>query len=133
MGVRSTKANGLARARGEGNSVFIDLDNRDSLPPQVLAFLTRRGENPVINRKSEKRVSIPMLPPEDAGNTDAGIQEMNTDAGCVSIQNSGAAMDPEAEMDTDAGSPGPHTRGDGRPVVEAVTGGGPEGEKIWWF
>ncbi|WP_094585127.1 hypothetical protein [Synechococcus sp. BO 8801] len=125
------KAYSLACAGGEGNRVFIDLDKRDSWPPQVSAFLTRGGENRVSNRKSEERVSIPPLSPEDAGNTDTKAQEPNTDTGCVSIQNPCAATVPEDAGNTDTDTSAPHARRDGGPVPEGQTWGGPEGEETF--
>ncbi|MCP9796143.1 bifunctional DNA primase/polymerase [Cyanobium sp. Lug-B] len=115
------KAYSLACAGGGGDRVFIDLDNQDSWPPQVLAFLTRGYENRVSIRNPEGRVSITTLPPEDDLNTDVKLHDLNTDAGCVSIPASVTAMDPEGEPISDADPSAPRVRESGVPVPEVKT------------
>jgi hypothetical protein len=125
------KAYSLACAGGGGDRVFINLDNQDSWPPQVLAFLTRGSENRVSIRKSEDRVSNQPLPPEDAGNTDTEVQEANTDTVRVSIQNPDVATVSEDEHISDTDPLAPHAREAGGPVPEGQTWGGPEGEELF--
>lgn len=135
----STKLTHLACARGDGERGFIDLDNRDSLPPQVSEFLPHPGENRGRIGISEERGSNPPssapavhgAPSQEGGNTASDVEAGNTATVNGSIQNPVQVSNPGDETVIATGSPGPHTREAGGLVEEAVTGGGPEGEEMW--
>ena len=110
----------LACARGEEKLGFIDLDRRDSWPPQLSAFLPRYDENVGRNTISSNLGSIPRAVPEDAANTAQTSDPANTAHHLGSIQNPGQDRDPEDEIISAQGSPGLRVREAGGPVEEGV-------------
>lgn len=125
------KVYSLACAGGEGIRGFIDLDNRDSWPPQLSRFLPLPGE--IHGRKGipEDRGSIPPSPISEVAVTATGDEAANTATVNGSIQNPVHDSDLEVGSNTAIPPLAPRAREDGGPVEEGRTWGGPEGEELF--